>query len=113
MIVVQQAIELGATLSLQTKITDAEIRDGFVELFFESKGKSDSIRCKLLIGADGAHSWTRRKFKMGYPKETMIGFQTEVTGYSSKERWLEMYSGTDIAPGFLHGLFQLDLALIE
>jgi len=100
MIVVQQAVELGATLSLQTKITNAEIRDDSVELFFESKNNKDSVRCKLLIGADGAHSWTRRKFKMGYPKETMIGFQTEVTGYTSKERWLEMYSGSEIAPGF-------------
>ena len=58
------------------------------------------LTTKLLIGADGAHSWTRRTFKMGRPKELMIGFQTEVVGYEGRDRWLEMYSGSSIAPGF-------------
>jgi flavin-dependent dehydrogenase len=30
----------------------------------------------------------------------MIGFQTEVVGYQGRDRWLEMYSGSAIAPGF-------------
>ena len=30
----------------------------------------------------------------------MIGFQTEVVGHEGRERWLEMYSGSSIAPGF-------------
>ena len=30
----------------------------------------------------------------------MIGFQTEVVGYEGQERWLEMFSGSKIAPGF-------------
>ena len=30
----------------------------------------------------------------------MIGFQTEVVGYQYRKRWLEMYSGSEIAPGF-------------
>ena len=37
---------------------------------------------------------------MGRPNEMMIGFQTEVQGYEGKNRWLEMYSGSAIAPGF-------------
>ena len=57
------------------------------------------MKCNLLIGADGAHSWTRRYFKMGRPKEMMIGFQTDVSGLSGKDNWLEMYTGRDIAPG--------------
>ena len=100
MLVVQQAIELGATISMNTKSVDAEVMEDGVRLHLEQQGEIKTIRCKLLIGADGAHSWTRRKFKMGYPKETMIGFQSEVTGYESKDRWLEMYSGSEIAPGF-------------
>ncbi|MDA0842512.1 MAG: NAD(P)/FAD-dependent oxidoreductase [archaeon] len=100
MLVVQQAIELGATISMNTKAIDADITDDGVRLEINQNGEMKQIHCKLLIGADGAHSWTRRKFKMGYPKETMIGFQTEVTGYQSKARWLEMYSGREVAPGF-------------
>jgi flavin-dependent dehydrogenase len=30
----------------------------------------------------------------------MVGFQTEVVGYEGHNRWLEMYSGSEIAPGF-------------
>ena len=70
--------------------------------FYQSnhEGEIIDIKCDLLIGADGAHSWTRRYFKLGRPKEMMIGFQTEVQGYEGKNRWLEMYSGSAIAQGF-------------
>jgi digeranylgeranylglycerophospholipid reductase len=37
---------------------------------------------------------------MGRPKEMMIGFQAEVLGYKGTDRWLDMYSGSEIAPGF-------------
>ena len=74
-------------------------KDG-VNLKIEREGEIVDLKCNLLIGADGAHSWTRRYFKMGRPKEMMIGFQSEVVGYEGKNRWLEMYSGSEIAPGF-------------
>ena len=54
----------------------------------------------MLCGADGAHSWVRRNFRMGRPKEMMIGFQIEVTGYVGEEGRLDMYTGSEIAPGF-------------
>jgi len=63
-------------------------------------GATVDVHAKLLIGADGAHSWTRRYFRMGRPKELMVGYQVEVTGYEGRDRWLEMYSGSEIAPGF-------------
>jgi len=37
---------------------------------------------------------------MGKPRELMIGFQVEVTGYQGVEGKLDMYTGNDIAPGF-------------
>ncbi len=37
---------------------------------------------------------------MGRPKEMMIGFQIEVTGYEGDEGRLDMYTGRDIAPGY-------------
>jgi flavin-dependent dehydrogenase len=30
----------------------------------------------------------------------MIGFQAEVLGYEGKHRWLEIYSGSQVSPGF-------------
>jgi len=98
--VVQQGMQAGATLWLDSRPVDAEVNENNVKLKVESDGAIMDLSCKLLIGCDGAHSWTRRHFKMGRPKEMMIGFQAEVLGYDGNERWLDMYSGSEIAPGF-------------
>ena len=97
--VVKQAMEAGAHLWLLSKPKDAEVEKDHVNLQVERDGKLVEIKCDLLIGADGAHSWTRRKFKMGKPKEFMVGFQTDVTGLTGEDNWLEMYTGKDVAPG--------------
>ena len=98
--VVQQGMEAGASLWLDSVPVSAHTDQEGVEVVVRKSGEERNLRCKLLIGADGAHSWTRRTFKMGRPKELMIGFQTEVVGYEGRDRWLEMYSGSSIAPGF-------------
>ncbi len=98
--VVRQAMEAGSHLWLKSRPIDAEINDDEVILTIDKEGDKIELSCKLLIGADGAHSWTRRKFKMGRPKEMMIGFQADVKGLEGKSNWLEMYTGSDIAPGF-------------
>ena len=97
--VVAQAMDAGAHLWLLSKPLDAVVTDDCVKIKIEREGKIVDIECDLLIGADGAHSWTRRYFKMGRPKEMMIGFQTDVTGMTGKDNWLEMYTGRDFAPG--------------
>ena len=98
--VVQQGMQAGATLWLDSRPTEAVVKEDGVVLNVESQGQEIELTCKLLIGCDGAHSWTRRHFKMGRPKEMMIGFQAEVLGYDGNPRWLDMYSGSEIAPGF-------------
>ena len=90
----------GATLWLNSKPVNADTKSDGVILTVNKDGSEIQISTKLLIGCDGAHSWTRRHFKMGRPKELMIGFQTEVVGYQYRKRRLEMYSGSEIAPGF-------------
>lgn len=98
--VVQKGMEAGAHMWLNSSPIDATIENEGATIVVKKDGREVTVRCKLIIGADGAHSWTRRYFKMGRPKELMIGFQTEVVGYQGRERWLEMYSGESIAPGF-------------
>ena len=98
--VVQMGMEAGAELWLDTVPLEANRTDDGVDLTVRRGEETLNVSCKLLIGADGAHSWTRRTFRMGRPKELMIGFQTEVVGYEGRDRWLEMYSGSAIAPGF-------------
>lgn len=98
--VVMQAIEIGAELLLSSKPTSAEVHADYVSLEVETPNGVLSIKSKLVCGADGAHSWVRRRFRMGKPRELMIGFQVEVTGYQGVEGKLDMYTGNDIAPGF-------------
>ena len=100
--VVQQGLEAGADLILESQPTSADVvEDGvIIDIVNQRTQETMTLRAKLLIGCDGAHSWVRRRFKMGHPKEMMIGFQTEVIGYEGQDGWLEMYSGSSIAPGF-------------
>ena len=98
--VVMQSIATGTEIMLSTKPVSASIENEYVEVNIDGPNGSETVRCKLLCGADGAHSWVRRKFRMGNPTETMIGFQIEVTGYSGDDGMLDMYTGESIAPGF-------------
>ena len=96
---VRQAIAAGATLWLDSTPTDAVVDDGGVTVTVNREGEIHKLRTKLLCGADGVHSWTRRHFRFGRPKEFMIGFQAEVMGYEGVPGRLEMFSGEEVAPG--------------
>ena len=82
--IVQQAMDEGAELWLNSKPTDTtNLEDSIItELLVD--GKIIEVKSKLLVGADGAHSWVRRQHRMGYPKEFMVGYQVEVTGFKTK-----------------------------
>ncbi|MEE2812379.1 MAG: geranylgeranyl reductase family protein [Candidatus Thermoplasmatota archaeon] len=96
---VRQALDAGAHIWLDSRPTDANVVDGAMELTVNREGKIETVRCRLLCGADGAHSWTRRHFRLGRPKEFMVGFQAEVTGYNGLSDRLDMFTGESIAPG--------------
>ena len=98
--VVRQAIEKGVHIWLSSKPLSAVVEGGSVNLSIRTPEGEKDVRCRLLCGADGAHSWVRRHFKMGRPKELMIGFQVEVTGYQGEDGRLDMYTGSRISPGF-------------
>ena len=97
------------TLLLSSKPINATVSDNGVEISIDVAGEVKEFQCRLLCGADGAHSWVRRTFKMGRPKELMIGFQIEVTGYPGEEGRLDLFTGDDIAPDSLPGLFRLEI----
>ena len=98
--VAKGAMQAGADIWLSSKPASAEQMDDHVMLSITSPEGKTLVRCKLLCGADGAHSWVRRRFKMGRPKELMIGFQVEVTGYKGEQGRLDMYTGSGFSPGF-------------
>ncbi len=96
---VSQAVKSGSDLWLDSKPITAKVTGSGVDLKISRAGVETSVSCKLLCGADGAHSWVRRTFKMGRPKEMMVGFQAEVKGYRGTEGRLDMYTGEEVAPG--------------
>ena len=98
--VVSQSIKSGADIWLSSKPIDVKITEDKVKLDISTPKGIQTLTTKVVCGADGAHSWVRRSLKMGRPKETMIGMQIEVTGYNGKNGKLDMYTGTDISPGF-------------
>ncbi len=98
--VVKQSIETGSEILLSSKPTSISLNDDRVSVEISGPNGNEIVHCKLLCGADGAHSWVRRKLRMGKPTETMIGFQIEVTGYEEDPGMLDMYTGESIAPGF-------------
>ena len=98
--ILESALQSGADLWLSSKPMTAEQDDGSVSITISTSTGNVDVRCSMLCGADGAHSWVRRNFRMGRPKEMMIGFQVEVTGYIGEEGRLDMYTGSEIAPGF-------------
>ena len=98
--VVNQAIKSGAEIWLSSKPTEMKITNEKVEMIINTPEGKKKITSKLVCGADGAHSWVRRTMRLGRPKETMIGMQIEVTGYGGTEGKLDMYTGSEISPGF-------------
>lgn len=98
--VVIQSIESGADIWLSSKPINLEFKEDSVEIEILTPNGIKKLTTKITCGADGAHSWVRRTMRMGRPKETMIGMQIEVTGYMGKNGKLDMYTGSDISPGF-------------
>lgn len=99
--VVAQAIHAGSKLMLSTTATGLlPIEGKGWRVHHQHEGTTGTTTCRLVVGADGAHSRVRHWLRSGRPKEIMIGNQVEVTGFHTEDRWLEMFTGESIAPGF-------------
>ena len=64
--VVREALESGAEISLSSKPINAVRNEDNVEVEISTPLGNKTITCSLLCGADGAHSWVRRKFRIGF-----------------------------------------------
>ena len=62
--------------------------------------EKEEFECKVLIGSDGPFSKTRELFNFPAPKEFLKGIGAEVSNVSIDPKFVEIFVGTDIAPGF-------------
>lgn len=56
-------------------------------------------RSKILVGADGANSQVRKKAKINYPKNLLVGVQSTVKG-NFDPNYVELWFGSQICPKF-------------
>ena len=63
--VAKQAIDSGAKIYLNSKPLDASVFENEIRIQSQLNDEVVMINAKLLIGADGAHSWTRGSLSLG------------------------------------------------
>ncbi|MEM3445163.1 MAG: NAD(P)/FAD-dependent oxidoreductase [Thermoplasmata archaeon] len=85
-------------LLLNTKLADAKVNDGKVELVLRNKHGEKKHTARIVVGADGVVSTTRKLFKFDEPEEYIATYGAEVKNFGLRE--VEIYTGRNLAPGF-------------
>ena len=96
----QKAQNAGAALSVGHKVVTAKKQHGYVELIIQQDKHLTTVRCKLLIGADGSHSYIRNSFTFPKPREILQGIGAELSDTTLNPRFVHIFVGHKIAPGF-------------
>ena len=92
---------IGGNTMAEFKPVNADTKSDGVILTVNKDGSEIQISTKLLIGCDGAFM-DKKTFQNGQAKE-LDWFPNRSCRYQYRKRWLEMYSGSEIAPGFCLG----------
>jgi digeranylgeranylglycerophospholipid reductase len=96
----QAAQTAGADLLMGHKILSAKrLHDGII-LFVKHNEHIKTLYSHLLIGADGSHSLIRNTFGFPKPVETLHGVGAELSNTSLDSRFVHIFVGQTIAPGF-------------
>jgi len=94
---INYSVEEGADIFLENKVTSAKKNENHIEL---KTSQNNDIKCKLLIGADGAYSKTRDWLNLPKPTEILNGIGAELTNTNLDPDFVELFVGKNIAPGF-------------
>jgi geranylgeranyl reductase family protein len=65
----------------------------------EIKTNREVYYSKILVGADGVNSQARKKAKMDYPKNFLVGLQSRVKGKFDHDK-VELWFGSKVCPKF-------------
>lgn len=90
----------GAELLIDHKVVSAKQQDNHVALTIHYGEKIVTVRCKILIGADGSHSTIRKSLGFPHPTEILNGISAELIDTALDPRVVHIFVGNNIAPGF-------------
>jgi digeranylgeranylglycerophospholipid reductase len=96
----RRAQNAGTSLFNQHKVITAAKQNTHITLNVTNDKKHTKVQCTLLIGADGSLSCIRRSFDFPKPKETLHGVGAEVTDTQIHPRFVHIFLGNAVAPGF-------------
>lgn len=94
--IIKRAESNGTDVFLKNKLTHAKKIKDHIKL----KTSEIDLECKLLIGADGPRSKVRTQFFTNEPVEMLHGLGAEVIGTNLDPKFVEVFVGKNIAPGF-------------
>ncbi len=104
----QLATKAGADIHLNQKVTAATIKDNRVHVQVQHQEAKTTSQANLLIGADGPHSVIRASFKFPKPVEILQGVGAEITDIDLDCRFVHIFTGQRIAPGFFAWIIPLN-----
>lgn len=90
----------GADLLTDHKVMTAKKQDHGISLSIKQNEKILPVRCKVLIGADGAHSRIRNLFGFPRPTEILQGIGAELSDTTLDPCFVHIFVGQDVAPRF-------------
>ncbi|WP_406660968.1 NAD(P)/FAD-dependent oxidoreductase [Methanolobus sp. ZRKC3] len=93
------AAEQGVDICLNTRATGIEKSNGMQQVQIVREGIKQTIRSKVVIGADGVRSNIARMAGLGQVKKVLPGIQIEAPYRSQNPDFVELFVGSQ-APGF-------------
>jgi len=96
----QNAQTAGADLLTGYKVVSAKKQENHISLAIQADEQTLTVRCNILIGADGSHSHIRSIFGFPKPKEILQGIGAELSDTTLDPRFVHIFVGRSVAPGF-------------
>jgi len=96
----QNAQTTGAELLTGCKVVSAKKQENYITLTIQQNAQTLTVRCNILIGADGPHSSIRKIFGFPHPIEMLQGIGAELSDTALDPRFVHIFVGRTVAPGF-------------
>ncbi len=97
------AVDAGVVLRTATKAVGASRDSSGVDVILQHEGKRETVRCQLLVGADGVRSRVGSWFNFPDVDERVSAYEAELTGChipKGEDHMIPMFAGNAQAPGF-------------